>query len=225
MNEFGEAYAATRERMTQLVQSLDDEALATTAPATPEWSVKDLIAHVTGIAADMLSGNLHEVGQPAWTEAQVQSRYDHSVEEILQEWEELSPKVEELLAGLHPAMAGLTLADLVTHEHDVRGALGDKGARDTTALRIAADTYVRTAGRSLKATDLPALTVECEGQTWTIGRGDPQSRLRTDRFELFRAIAGRRSREQVLAYDWSTEPQPYLDPLSLFGYRDQPLHE
>lgn len=225
MNEFAEAYAATRERMSDLARSLDHDALNTTAPATPEWSVKDLIAHVTGIGSDMLSGNVNEVGQPSWTEAQVRSRKERSLDEILREWEELSPKLEELLGGLHPAMAGLTLADLVTHEHDVRGALGDKGARDTDALRIATDTYVRTAGRSLKATPLPALKVESEDQTWTIGKGEAQSTLQADRFDLFRAIAGRRSREQVLAFRWSGEAEPYLETLSLFGYRDQPLEE
>ena len=38
-----------------------------------------------------------------------------------------------------------------------------------------------------------------------------------DSFEFFRALAGRRSTAQVLAYDWSGDPAPYLPVLNHFG--------
>ncbi len=225
MSGFGEHYASTRERITRFVSKLGEDALNRVAPATPAWDVHGLVSHVTGVAADMVSGNLAEVGQPSWTQAQVDARRQRSLEELIGEWNQLSPQVEEALKVMHPAMAGLTLADLVTHEHDIRGAVDDAGARDTDALRVATDTYVRTAGRALKATDLPGIVVEVEDQTWTIGKGEPQQRLRAPRFELFRTIAGRRSREQARAFEWDGDPDPYLEHLSLFGYRAEPLTE
>jgi hypothetical protein len=40
------------------------------------------------------------------------------------------------------------------------------------------------------------------------GTGDPATTLRTSYFEVFRAVTGRRSRAQLLAYDWDPEPRP-----------------
>ena len=39
----------------------------------------------------------------------------------------------------------------------------------------------------------------------------------TTEFELFRALAGRRSRAQVEGYDWTGDRTPYLDVLCVFG--------
>ncbi|HKB27785.1 MAG TPA: hypothetical protein VKC59_02080, partial [Candidatus Limnocylindrales bacterium] len=44
----------------------------------------------------------------------------------------------------------------------------------------------------------------------------PVGTLDVDRFELFRAMTGRRSERQIRAYDWSVDPAPYL-PVFSFG--------
>ena len=50
-------------------------------------------------------------------------------------------------------------------------------------------------------------------------------------FEIFRAVAGRRSRAQVAAFGWdggtaSFEPGPYLDTFCVFGpLREQDLYD
>lgn len=49
--------------------------------------------------------------------------------------------------------------------------------------------------------------------------------VRTDPFELLRAYAGRRSPDQIRAWEWSGDPEPYLPLLSPFGLRPDPLVE
>src|SRR5438874_1252993 len=53
----GALYADGRGRISDLVSGLGEEAAAP-VPACPQWSVHDVVAHVTGVCADILAGNL-----------------------------------------------------------------------------------------------------------------------------------------------------------------------
>jgi hypothetical protein len=44
-----------------------------------------------------------------------------------------------------------------------------------------------------------------------VGDGEPAGSLKVTPFELFRAAAGRRSRQQLRALAWTVDPEPYLD--------------
>ncbi len=72
---------------------------------------------------------------------------------------------------------------------------------------------------------LPALVVECDGETATLGDGTAGTTLRTSRFEALRAMGGRRSAAQVAAYDWDGDPTPYVALMSSYGSRTEPLVE
>ena len=50
-----EHYRSLRGRITELVQGLSDEQLATVVPGCPQWSVRDLVSHLSALAADVLS--------------------------------------------------------------------------------------------------------------------------------------------------------------------------
>jgi hypothetical protein len=50
------AYADARRRLTDLLVGLDEAALMGPVPACPAWTVRDVLAHVTGVAADVGSG-------------------------------------------------------------------------------------------------------------------------------------------------------------------------
>jgi hypothetical protein len=50
---------------------------------------------------------------------------------------------------------------------------------------------------------------------WLLGgEGEPGASLVADRFELFRAITGRRPVEAVRTWDWRGDPSAYLSILS-----------
>ena len=94
-------------------------------PACPEWSVHDLVAHMTGVPDDALNGRLDRVATDPWTAAQVERARDMSVLELVARWSEQGPVFEGF--PLPPE----AVVDITTHEQDLRGALDCPGARAT----------------------------------------------------------------------------------------------
>src|SRR3954462_336182 len=99
-------------------------------PTCPRWSVHDVVAHLTGVVSDALDGRLDGVATDPWTAAQVDARRDHSVRDMLAEWNTRAPAFEELLDGMgEPGRQAV--GDAVTHEHDIRAALRVPAARES----------------------------------------------------------------------------------------------
>ena len=90
-----EAYRATRDRITALLRGVDPEVADRRVPACPQWTVREVAAHLAGVCDDMLEGRLDGVATDGWTAAQVEARADRSLDEILDEWAEVGPRVEE----------------------------------------------------------------------------------------------------------------------------------
>ena len=210
-------YRAARERVTELVLGHPDGDRAP-APATPGWCVHDLVAHLTGVAEDLLDGRVPKTGPtPEWTSGHVQRGAGASAAELLTTWAGLSPAVEELLAARPVWPIGL---DVGAHEHDIRGALGDTECRDSDIVRAGASVLLR-------GLRVPRpLVVRTEHEEIRVGPedGDP-GLLTTTTFEAFRWRLGRRSRAQLAAMDWSGDPEPYLDSLCVFGPAQADVHE
>jgi hypothetical protein len=72
---------------------------------------------------------------------------------------------------------------------------------------------------------LPALELRYGGKTRLVGSGEPGVAVAGEKFELFRGLAGRRSRDQLKAYDWTGDPEPYLALIPAYGERADALHE
>jgi hypothetical protein len=127
-------YSATQARVIELVSPLSPTLLETLVPATPRWTINQVIMHVTGVCADLGAGIVEQASSEAWTDRQVTSRR------------------------------------LVNDDSD-----------------------------------------------WVCGLGDAEVTGTATTMEWFRALFGRRSRTQVLTYEWRGDPQPYFDLLNLFG--------
>ena len=223
MGELGEAYHGVRVRVTDLVTAVGDDAVLALAPATPEWTAKDNLAHLAGVTADILDGNLDGVGTTRWADAQVDARHARDVAEILAEWDRCGRAVESMADQFGRSGAQL-VTDAATHEHDIRGALGRPGARDSDAVEIAFHFVGAALGDTLDTAGEGALVVDHDGGTTTFGSGDPTSALRTTCFEFLRATTGRRCAEQIAAYDWDGTPPSTL-VLARFTARPGPLEE
>jgi uncharacterized protein (TIGR03083 family) len=191
---------------------------STVVPATPGWTVHDVVAHLGGITADIVSGNLDGVGTDAWTAAQVAARQGREIDELLDEWDECSGPVEAMIDSFGDA-SGQLVFDACTHEHDLRGALGRPGARDSDAVSIAFDWLLPRIGATADASGIGALRIEHEAGTAICGDGTPSATLHISRFEFTRAVTGRRSAEQVAAYDWDGEARPELLVVARFPPR------
>lgn len=223
--DYGAVYRQCRESMSAFVAALDDDRLAARLPAAPDWTARDVLAHVTGICADILSGNLADVGSDAWTAAHVDTRRDKSVAEIVDEWAETGPQIESMAAAAGPEMAVLLISDLVTHDLDVRGAFADTSARDSETVDLVLDSYVTNLGTRLDAAGAPALRVVGDGAERVAGSGEPAATVRATRFELVRALSGRRSADQIRAFGWDGDPEPYITSFAQYPMRDTALDE
>jgi uncharacterized protein (TIGR03083 family) len=214
-------YVEAHQRIVDLVAAVDDQRAARVVPGTPEWTVHDLVAHLAAIPCDIAAGRLTSIPTPQQTDEQVRVRRDRSVPELLEEWDAgLSPIVDGARAGLVPAPLAI---DAITHEQDLRGALGAPSLPDRSALRFGATGFSVGLRRRLAEAGLPTIRLvdAATGLDVTVGDGEPAATVSAPEFEIFRAMAGRRSRAQVAAFDWTVDATPFLDAFCVFG----PLRE
>ncbi|MFM2077448.1 MAG: hypothetical protein RJA49_1338, partial [Actinomycetota bacterium] len=73
----GDVYESVRQAFLRMLHAAPSSALATAVPATPAWTVKDVVAHVVGLAADLNA--LHfpdadDIGGDRFSARQVSSR-------------------------------------------------------------------------------------------------------------------------------------------------------
>ena len=66
-------------------------------PATPQWTVHDVVAHLSGISEDATSGNMAGAPGDAWTAAQVERGAGRSIARTRRPVAANSPMLEALL--------------------------------------------------------------------------------------------------------------------------------
>lgn len=175
--EIAAAYADLRARCIEVGRSITTDKAAAPTQCCPAWSVKDTLAHLSGINADIVSGNTEGAGTEPWADAQVEARRGHSLEEVCAEWEANAPAIDELLTAMGAKMPALLYLDAWTHEWDIRQATGVGAKPD---MRLLDHAWITLIGQIEEQNGGP-LEVEL------------------DRFELARLSMGRRSRAQVEA--------------------------
>ena len=207
MTTDAETYRELRTDLITLAQARRDD-LETIAPATPEWRVRDLFAHLGGVSDDIVHGNLAEVAANTWTAAQVEKRRSWTIDEVLADWEEHGNAVDALMDEAPARMFGQLLFDGWTHGQDIRGALRAPGGKDAAA---AVRSYV-WATEALEGRDRgdgrSELSLITEDGACVVGSGAPSAAVRATRFELLRSMTGRRSQAQMRAYAWEGPPDP-----------------
>jgi uncharacterized protein (TIGR03083 family) len=215
------------ERVCALVEeALADDATALEAPvpACPDWSGRELLAHVVGLTADVLDGDEPDDHNAGWTAAQVEARRGRTGAELLEEW---SGHAEAMVRYLDE-QDERPMGDAIIHEQDLRGALGRPGARDTAGLAAVRQTMAERLGAGLDASsdDRPPLVLRAPGWTWASGDGEPGAVLEASGFDLFRAVVSRRTAQQLRSYVVAGDVTPYLDAFAQLGdLPDQELPE
>ena len=202
-------YLDTYARLVAMAAELDATALATPVPTCPGWSVQDVVAHEVAITEDALAGRLTGPPSDKETAAQVARFKGTGISGMLAIWAQTASRFAEAVAALEVWPA---VIDIASHEQDIRGALGRPGARDTQVIRLAAKGLIGSL-------DPPVpIRVLVEDTELRVGPADgPELGLVTRRFEAFRWRMGRRSRAQLAALDWTGDPAPVLDHLTIFG--------
>lgn len=206
-------YRDARLRMQALAETADDDASRRMVPACPEWTVRDLFSHVTGIAADLSGGRRPAGDTQAWVDAQVADRRTRTLAEVSAEWADVAPAFEAMIEARPHRLWGLTY-DTVVHEHDLRGALGRPGEREGDGVRVALHLGLRSVELDLAKLGLPALRVLLDGDELVVGEGDPQLTLEASAFEALRLLGSRRSLAQLRAASFTGDLDRYLPGLA-----------
>ena len=179
--EVSAAYVELRERVVRLLRSLPEDADEIVVPHCPLWTVAELASHLMGVNDDIVNGRLEGVATDEWTQAQVERHRGKSLHNIADEFVALAGRFDPLLPHI-PAMARSQMTmDAVTHEHDLRHAVGHPGARDSRAVKAGVG-WIREWIAQRNVAGAESLLAS--------GISD---------FDLLRCLTGRRSERQVSA--------------------------
>jgi uncharacterized protein (TIGR03083 family) len=199
MPDWAEVYRSNVDAVTALAEGLSTEELSLRVPATPDWDVHDVLAHLAGSPADALSGRMDGAPSAEWTARHVGERSARTAEELVAE---IRGSVDDVAATLDGNDSPALVWNLAVHHADLHEALG-KGAPPEPMWRPVLDAIApRMLGESAAAVD------------------------HVSDYELFRAMFSRRSRSQMSAWGSALDPS-WLDGICLFGPRDddQPIPE
>ena len=195
-NEWADLYRANLAAVTALAGDLDDDQLATTVPASPAWTVRDVLAHLAGGPADVAAGRMDGAPSPEWTARHVGERRGVAVDDLVAEMHAHADAVAaSTVDNPRPAMVW----DISVHHADLHEALGLGVPPEPLWTPVLAAAVAMKLG----ATGMPE---------------------QVEAYELFRALFSRRSRTQMQAWGLPLSAEQ-LDDLCLFGPRedDQPV--
>lgn len=120
------AYEDLRQRFVAMLRDLPDAALHTVVPATPDWTVHDVVAHLVGLAADLNGQRFpadDDTAGAAWGAAQVARGRGRPTADLLTEWDDEGPRFDAGLRLFGRETECHFVGDLVTHVLDVSEAL------------------------------------------------------------------------------------------------------
>ena len=209
-------WRTTMERVSSLVESLDEAQLSTHVPACPDWTVRDLLSHMVGLGADVVGGDEPDDHNEQWTQRQVDARRDRPAADLLAEWHALAEDLESWMVerGSRP------LNDVVIHEQDLRSAVDRPGARDSEAYATVRDRMVARFQSRLEG--LPPIALVGPAWTWCSSGAVEEAGvvLEASDFDLGRALMSRRTPDQLRA--WTTRGDVTAHLQAFAGLGDLP---
>ena len=206
-----EAYRRVHDRVLALVS---DEVANQPVPTCPGWTVKDVVAHLASFFAVYRSGDPREVFSAGWGDRAVEDRRKLSLQECIAEWDAHLADAGDIFES---PLGTIAVSDALAHEQDIRTALNQPGFKDDESIVPSVERGLAFAEQKAEAEGSPALRVVTEDFDRKIGQGEPVATLRTTTFELFRAIHGRRTVDQVREMEWSGDPGRWVSTLFIFG--------
>ncbi len=181
IDEVAVSYIALRARVIDLLRSTPESSGNIVVPCTPAWTVRQLAAHLVGVPEDILAGRMEGVASDAWTQAQVE-RFGHlALTELADMFEGSAPQIDGIIHNFPQPIISQFVMDAVTHEQDMRSALGVPGGRDSIAVDVGVGFFLNL----IVVSDPPLFDalVTASASSW----------------DVLRSLTGRRTVEQMNA--------------------------
>ncbi len=170
MTDFGALYREHVADLGAMADDLSDEQLAVVVPATPAWTVREVLCHMAGGAHDQLTDRMDGAPSPEWTARHVGERVDRPVSEVIGE---LQSNQDSVAASLDGSPFPAAAFDISVHHADLHEALGKPRLADRLWLPV-----------------LDAMRP----------RLDPSLFEAVSDYEVYRGVFSRRSRAQMQAW-------------------------
>lgn len=203
-------YTTQRAALIQQLRSLTQDQAETVVPACPDWTVKDVAAHLSGLVSETLANVPPPRGSAEATGRQVGDRAGRTLAEVCDEWEQNGPAFAEYAAS-DAAFTTALLADLMVHSHDSAEALDLPIDEMSAGTIAAAERYLELLQqRAAEQLDI-ALAVELTGVGQRAApHGNKPLSLVVSPFAFLRSVTGRRTRAEVEALNWTGDPSELL---------------
>jgi uncharacterized protein (TIGR03083 family) len=225
-----------RERLVAYLESVPEGAWDK-ASLCEGWRVRDVVAHLVGNAKDIAAQNVANAGSVEYNQRQLDERADRTPTELLSEWAEQGPLLEQTMASLpdefwntpYPPFGTVgealqrLLEDIWVHAQDIRVPLGDEpvpgpgvGATLDVLEREIPERFPRLAPEvgavEIEAGDEKRLVAIGDGATVKV-KGDPVTicLVATGRVPLDRAIG-----DGTLEVS-PTSPPSFADAFNFYG--------
>ena len=130
------SYLDLRSRVVEMIRSVDESSMQRRVPHCPGWTVGDLVGHMIGVPEDIVAGRMEGVTSDAWTRAQVERHRGKSASELADAYGATADDFDAVLPHIPSPVNSQLVMDAITHEHDLRFALDQDGARDSDAVTV-----------------------------------------------------------------------------------------
>ena len=175
------AYVDLRDRMIAFLRELPEEVTNTTVPHCPSWTVQETVSHMVGVPDALLAGDFDGIASDEWTQRQVERHRGLSLADLADKWEEQADAFLTMLPQIPQPSLSQLVFDVVSHEHDVRHAVGRPGGRGSAAVAVGV-AFMKNIIAMRKKLDVSLV------DKWPVST-----------FEVFRTLGARRSLEQMAA--------------------------
>lgn len=192
------AYVDLRVRMIAFLRELPEEIANNTVPHCPSWTIQETVSHMVGVPDALLMGDFEGIASDEWTQRQVERHRGLSLSALADKWEEQADEFLPMLLQIPQPSLSQMVFDVVSHEHDVRHAVGQPGNRDSAAVAVGA-AFMKNIIAMRKNLDVSTM------ENWQIST-----------FEVLRILGGRRSLEQIKTAGLDVEyVKKVVDPLPI----------
>lgn len=210
-----------RQSMGRILTLVNNSNAELPVQACPNWTVRDTVAHLLGTLSDLIAGKIDESANDDWAAKQIERTTGRSLSDLASEWHVRA----NTTPGIFERYGALLVAEIVTHEFDIKQAIGNTQGRNEQVVRTVALFYLALLDSAWREDGVPPLRILTESSTLDIGGEDPQASVEMSWWEIGRVVTGRRSIAQVEALAWNGSAAPWLDHLFIFGPRETDLIE